>query len=271
MGNGDEDESLGPDQLQDEDRQRYEKREHVAPGQLAGNLRKLELFADDMFMVVQASRLDMVDQFILSLEANVLNKLLQEERTPPEAHFLAAQSEMWIFALYELLRTWKQRAHEFDKLAKNAGFANKIASLKAVDDGYEHHGRMMRVAQFERAVADPSIVERLREHLRHIHMPFALLEHLRVAIAKHEVSGKTKGIAFFPGYGRINTWSGSLDYELENGKYILREISRRDVADAFRGLDLAGASPSDAQIKDFDAWLTGKGGDIGGAEPGSMP
>ena len=41
-------------------------------------------------------------------------------------------------------------------------------------------------------------------------------------------------IAIAPGYGRIDSWTGSLKYELGNGLYILDYISRRDIADSIR-------------------------------------
>ena len=205
------------------------------------------------------SHLDIVDQFLLGLEGEVLRKLHDEERTPAEAHFLAAQSAMWIFAAYELLRTWTQRAKEFVKLADNSGFQSKLASLRTIDDGYRHYGREIRIQQLEDAAARPEVISRLRHQLRLLHMPFRMLEHLRVAIAKHEVSGKSKDITLFPGHGRINSRCGSLDYELENGKYILCAMSRRDVADSIRSLDLDEAPPTAEEIKSFDVWLSGKG------------
>ena len=50
-----------------------------------------------------------LDEVIVSAQKReeVLQKLLQEERTPPETMFLSAQSQMWIFAAYELMRTWR--------------------------------------------------------------------------------------------------------------------------------------------------------------------
>ncbi len=233
-------------------------RASLKAGQLGASLRRLELLQDDLFMTVQSSHLDIVDQFLLDVEATVLRKLREQERTPAEAHFLAAQSEMWIFAAYELIRTWTQRAKDFVKLADNGGFPSKITALRAIDDGYEHSGREMRIRQLEEAAANPTIIARLRKQLAVLYMPFTMLEHLRVAIAKHEVSGKGKSIALFPGHGRINRWCGSLDYELENGKFVLCEMSRRDVADSFRFLDIEGPPPDEESIASFDAWLSGK-------------
>ena len=42
------------------------------------------------------------------------------ERTPSDtAMFVSAQSQMWIFALYELLRTWRSRTRKLIKWKEN--------------------------------------------------------------------------------------------------------------------------------------------------------
>jgi hypothetical protein len=46
-------------------------------------------------------------------------------------------------------------------------------------------------------------------------------------------------------HGRINKWCGSLDYELENGRYSMGEINRRDIADEIRMLVADDYLPSD--------------------------
>jgi len=63
----------------------------------------------------------------MELEEQVLAKLFHEERTPMETMFLSAQSQMWIFAAYEILRTWRQRAREVLKLDKSGGLRPKFA------------------------------------------------------------------------------------------------------------------------------------------------
>jgi hypothetical protein len=93
-----------------------------------------------------------------------------------------------------------------------------------------------------------------------MHIPFTRLEFIRVAIAKHEVSGRANSIAHFPGYGRINMYCGSLDYQLENGKYIMGTISRRDVADSMRSVDLESEPPNEGDLKAFDDYMKGREG-----------
>jgi len=74
----------------------------------------------------------------------------------------------------------------------------------------------------------------------------------------HEIRGRKNSVALRPGYGRINQWSGSLDYELENGTYSMGFISRRDIADETRPL-FDGSPPADKTISEFDEYLRGPG------------
>ncbi|TDG04016.1 hypothetical protein E1N52_32135 [Paraburkholderia guartelaensis] len=89
--------------------------------------------------------------------------------------------------------------------------------------------------------------------------PLTRLEWVRVSLAKHEVSGNPKQAALMPGYARINNWCGSLDFELENGKYSMGYINRRDIADSIRKLDFTAEPPTDEEIAEFDAYMEGKG------------
>jgi hypothetical protein len=219
-------------------------------------LGRLELFGDDPFLRQQAFSLSAVDQFITGLEYDVLRKLNAEEHTPvPEVLFLSAQSQMWIFAVYEMIRTWRQRARNIIKWSDNGGLETKLLALEK-EIGYLHVGRKIRAEQIKRVLADPSIIDRVRRDLRSIHIPFARIEAIRVSIAKHEVGGHKNSIALRPGYGRINLWCGSLDYELENGPYSMGYISRRDIADELRAL-APNPPPTDDELKQFDSFMRG--------------
>jgi hypothetical protein len=73
-------------------------------------------------MRMQAFNLSITDPFLAALESDVLRKLIDEEHTPvPDASFLSAQSQMWIFAAYELFRTWRQRVADLIKWSESSG------------------------------------------------------------------------------------------------------------------------------------------------------
>ena len=169
--------------------------------------------------------------------------------------FLNAQSQMWIFAAYEVMRTWRQRAKDVIKWHANGGIQLKLAVLEE-NQGYRHPGNDSRAAMLRDVLDDPALVDGLRDDLKRTHILFTRMEYLRVSLAKHEVSGKAKMLALAPGYGRINSWCGALDYELNSGRYILGCINRRDIADSLRAIP-SQPVPSDEELESFDTFMKG--------------
>jgi len=77
----------------------------ITSHELTSTLHSLVLLRDDMYLGLQVTNLAVVDQFIMNLEHHTLQEYVQTDKTPPTTMFLNAQSQMWIFAAYELLRT----------------------------------------------------------------------------------------------------------------------------------------------------------------------
>ena len=221
---------------------------------------KLALLGDDPFLRMQALNLAIVDQFLTELEYKTLHKLVDEERTPlPQAVFLGAQSQMWIFAAYELMRTWRQRARDMTKWAETGGLKQKLAALEQ-DQGYQHFGRIYRAEQIRVVLADPGRVTAIKRDLKRTHISFTRLEAIRISLAKHEVWKKKNSVALDPGYGRINSWCGALDYEIESDGNCMGYINRRDIADDIRALLSDDYIPSDEDIASFDKSMRGPPG-----------
>lgn len=241
-----------------DDGPRYRCVESIAPGELMTSLRRLQFFDSDMFLRQQAHNLDMVDQFLLKVEQSVLKELIQGDRTPMDAHFLGAQSQMWMFAAFEVLRTWDQRIRDLNKLVTTGGLLQKIQALEADLDGYQHLGKGIFLAQLVELRSQPSLLDVALRHQRSIHAAYFRLDFIRIALAKHEVKGRDNSKALYPGYGRINMHCGALDYEMENGKYSVGLINRRDIADSLRYLDLDADPPSEDDVRDFERYMTGK-------------
>jgi len=71
----------------------------------------LSLFRDP-YLSMQAQNLAVADHFLNGLDQRVMKRLFLEDRTPiDDAMFLNAQSQMWILAAYEVMRTSLQRAN----------------------------------------------------------------------------------------------------------------------------------------------------------------
>jgi len=224
---------------------RYRKPEEIEPSELREGLQQRQ----------QAFHLGIVDGFAMQLETRLLKKQFDEEPIFDEAVFLNAISQMWIFAAYELMRTWRQRAGDLLKWAENGGLHVKLEQLRK-ETTFVHFGREIRARQIEEVISNPALVERLRSDLRRTHIPFARMEAIRVSIAKHEVRGRPKSVALMPTYGRINMWCGSLDYDLSNAAVSMGTISRRDIADEIRALPQM-ADLTDEEIKSFEEYMRG--------------
>ncbi|WP_374284599.1 hypothetical protein [Novosphingobium sp.] len=222
--------------------------------EIVEGLCSLTLF-NDTYLRMQGHNLAIVDQFIMQIEDHVRHRLMEEDRTPiDDAMFLNAQSQMWIFALYEILRTWKQQANNILKWHPNNMIPEMIARLRTPDGAFRHFGRERRAEQLEAVLADPSIIDKLRNDLSRIHVPFAQLDMLRVTLAKHENKGKKNSVALAPGYARIDRLTGSLQYELGADRVILAYLSRREIADSIRAFPNA-AIPDAAMLASFDEFM----------------
>ena len=240
-----------------EEKPPYVQPTSIDPNALQNALCELNLLGDDPYLRMQAFNIGIVDPFLMDLEYQTLRKLIDDERTPlPEAAFLSAQSQMWIFAVYELLRTWRQRSREMIKWADSGGLAQKRDAL-ALEKGYQHFGKRIRADQINSIIERPERLEDIRRDLKRAHILFARIEYIRISLAKHEVRQKNNSVALRPGYGRINSWCGALDYEIENGKYSLGYINRRNIADEIRALLGGEYVPSDDDIASFDEFLRG--------------
>ncbi|WP_156882986.1 hypothetical protein [Rhodovulum sp. P5] len=239
----------------------YPSPEAVEPGALHSALCSLTFLGDDPFLSMQAFNLGAVDQFIMDIEYDVLRELNETERTPvASASFLNAQSQMWLFMCYEILRTWRQRCRDVAKWSASGYLKEKIQSLKQ-DEGYLHVAKQMRAQQLQRVLEDRSQIELANADQKRVHVLFTQLEHLRMSLAKHEVRKKRGSVALRPGYGRINYLCGSLDYELEVGRVSLGTLNRRQVAEGIRALP-SSAIPSDEELASFDDFMRGPPSDF---------
>lgn len=235
----------------------YRVPEDIQTSELSQALGTLRLLGDDPYLRIQASNLAVIDHFIMQLEWTAMRKRFDEEREDLlDTTFISAQTQMWIFAAYELLRTWRQRAKDVVKLSKTGGLAMKADSLDRKLP-YFHPGRKARAEQLRRLIADSSIVDAVALDICRTHILFSELEHLRVAIAKHEVSGKPKSVAYAPGFGTFNRWNGSLEYEFGFEGAIMGMRSRRDIAESLRYLSQPSDPPSDEDLAEFNAMLKG--------------
>ena len=207
--------------------------------------RRLPVFNEDPYLGMQAFNLEVVDAILEQWEAQLLAEYFEQERTPfPTTAYVDALSQLWVFGVYELLRTWRQRAQEVCnfadslqgcspeiRLARMEKKRKSILSCSADESGEVLHWR-----PFERAAEDSDFVHGLQRALDETEWLFRRIESLRVALAKHEMP-KTKGsFAMAPGYSRIDMNDGSMWWMTALRGKEVDAITRREIANACREL-----------------------------------
>ncbi len=221
-------------------------------------LLQLKCFGGDPFLSSQIFGLGYVDQFITRLEYQVLRDKFYEEKVCLEdSVLLSAQSQMWIFAIYEILRTWRQRVKKMLRLASDSKLESELAKLEKPTK-FSHHGRQIRASQYRQALEDKTIITTIKADIRRTSIPFLNIEFIRMLLAKHEIPKQIDSIAYTPGFGLINRWCGSLDYDMDVGNGSIGFINRRDIADMLRSIWESPEPPSDEEIQEVKAVLSFK-------------
>lgn len=189
---------------------------------------KLPLF-DDLFLSMQGQNVMLVDLYLRDLERDLLQELIEIERTPfPATLVVSALSQMWIFAVYELLRTWRQRVKDLKRDAQKPAVMQQSAHSKLA--GMYYQGQLAHLRKKPRYAKELDRAVNLMEPL------FRRIEALRMNLAKHEVP-KLHGVpAMAPGYGRIDGMTGSISWQVDLGNNLVDLVSRRSLADQLKTL-----------------------------------
>ena len=201
---------------------------------------ELPLF-DDFYLQMQATNLDLVDGFIEAEERALLREYLETERTPvPSAVFVSAISQLWIFGVYELLRTWRQRIEEISRFAKiyhstppaqREGVRNeKRKKVKELGK----HALGSPWSGFAKAIKSSQYLEKLHLAYDQSEVAFRRIEALRVSLAKHEIPKSRGAAAMAPGYGRIDMRTGSIYWQIVLEENEVDLVSRKTIADECR-------------------------------------
>jgi len=207
--------------------------------QLHQRFLKLPLF-DDLYLRMQALNIAISDQALRGCEHALLREYLEQDSTPMEsAAFVSAFSQLWLFGLYELLRTWRDRANEILEFVektkdlsqqdKDAKQAEKRKQLE-LRTGDEQEAEM-RWKPFRKATTDPEFPPAIARALDCSEALWRRLEALRVNIAKHEVPRSKGGLAMSPGYGRIDESTGSIYWQIDLGDKEVDIVSRQRIAE----------------------------------------
>lgn len=239
-----------------EEEPRFRPVDEIGPAELYEGLCSLAGLSENPFLAMQAQQLCMVDNVLMNMEQTVLREMLDDGPPSGQRALLAALSPMWIYAAYELMRTWRQRAIEVVRLAENGGIDMRASHLEK-KRGYTHYDRELRAQQLRDAKDNPALVQRMRDDLARTEIGFTMLEFIRIALAKHEEASsnkKKKPIAFAPGLAMINRYCGSMEYEVSVGGAIIQYETRRGLAEMMRQFPSLPV-PTPEELADFQAYM----------------
>ncbi len=197
--------------------------------------RKLALLEDDLYLGMQGMNVGITDTVITQWEYSLLQEYIEIEKTPLDSALrVSAFSQMWVFAVYEVMRLWRERVRKYSRWYSNGGIEQLIANLS--DDNTMNMSIKTRKANLERYHDDAEFRDRSEQEWQLFQPIFEGVELLRINIAKHAAPGKESVVPRAPGYGRINMMCGAMDYEVINKDNIYTIINRRDIAEHLRSL-----------------------------------
>ena len=185
------------------------------------------------------TNLEVVDHILRDMESRLLTLYIENERTPgPEATVVSALSQLWVFGVYELLRTWRTRAQrilDFAELLAGVPEDHRERMMQekkqTVEKAGEAAGGLIdRWPAFERAIQNGKFKRQLQTALDGSEILFRRTGALRMGLAKHEIP-QSGGYALAPGYGRIHMENGSICWQVLLGDGEIDIVSRRELAD----------------------------------------
>jgi hypothetical protein len=195
--------------------------------------RDLSLFDDDIFLGMQGMNIGIADAAITSWEYSLLREYNELEKTPLDsAMHVSAFSQMWLFAVYEVMRIWRDRIYVYQKWHRAGGMDTAILNLGAEDE--LNFTKDVRRRQLERFRDDENFRNKADKEWSQFEPVYRMTELLRMNLAKHAAPGKDTMFPRMPGYGRINMFCGAMDFEVVDKSGAYHVLNRRNVADALR-------------------------------------
>lgn len=201
---------------------------------------------DDLWLGMQLRNIALVDLGVIrNIEAEALEEYFRTERTPTQILMvLSGLSQMWIFSLYEFLRTWRQKAKHIIATAKEyetVAPRKKAKFLKTIIATAEGRHRFVRIAPTFythqlKQISNPEFVRRVQDYFDETSGLFSEVSAIRMALAKHEVEGKQGFAAEAPGYGRMSYFTGSIYWHYAHKLGFTDKVDRREIANAFLGI-----------------------------------
>jgi hypothetical protein len=197
---------------------------------------------DDLWLGMQIRNIALVDMAIIrKMETDMLNRYFELDRTPPELMVLSGISQMWVFSLYEFLRTWRQKAKHIIKVAdeyetvqprKREKFLKQVLDTAETKHKFVKNVPRFYVHQLEQ-IPKPNFVAGVKDYLAKTEALFDDVSRVRMMLAKHEVMGTGNFAAEAPGYGRMRLFTGAMYWQVSYKDGTVGVVDRRKLANAF--------------------------------------
>jgi hypothetical protein len=204
-------------------------------------LRSLPLVDGDHYIGMQATNLAIIAAMLKPMEDDVAGEYAYTDRLPIDGFLrISALSQLWIFGVYEFLRTWRQWVEDVLKRCNSLDSLDAERRNEQLKQGLEDLRRESRASPggvpysrgFELAATDSGYRQRLQEALYRSDLPFRRIEAVRIHLAKHEIpKGNEYGSG--AGYGRIDV-DRSVQFHVPLGDNEVTMVSRRGIEKALR-------------------------------------
>jgi hypothetical protein len=197
---------------------------------------------------MQAQNVALVDLLVIrGMETELLQAYREnDDRLPIDVGMLVgAISQMWVYYLYEFMRTWRQRAQELidasEEHERQETAEKKTETRAKQRAALEKRRKHLRLTpnfhgdHLER-IDDPEFIASIWAYRNRTELMFRRLEGVRITLAKHEIpkTGRHKMLAEHPGYTRFDTvFTGSAYWQFTLKDDTVDVVERRDIANEF--------------------------------------
>ena len=203
-------------------------------------LTALPLF-DSVFLQMQAQNVAVVHAHLASLEDEMVHEYDERGQIPHKTVALVSSlGQMWIFALYEVLRTWRQMVNELlsyrkglDPIPGQPSVEEKRAKLGSKREASYHPAVSEELLDttyneaFRQVARDGTYAQQLESALAAVTPVLGRIADLRVALAKHELPGIRGVKAYGTDHAKIDVESRSLLWMVERKDGTSEPTSRR--------------------------------------------
>lgn len=222
---------------------------------------------DDLWLRMQAQNIAIIDMAVLRpMEESAMEEFYKHDRISPDTlQTLSSLSQMWIFSLYEFLRTWLDRASGLigysERIARQKTDEDRAREMDAINIGLEERAKYVKIGkpiylEQVKRIGDKEFMRTISQYRDSITSTlFRDVEAIRMPLAKHEIANGKGYFAEAPGYGRVSL-EGSMYWQIANLDGSVETIERRKLADKFLHIKTLQDEAAEAEVAEKKTGLS---------------